>query len=535
MNELRTVLDQICAGKFQQDTQVLESFGAFGNTVLQMNEKIQANSEEEQKRIWSSKGLEDFARILRQHEGDSESLCQKFISSLVPFIGANQGGIFIQKSQVTCGTLELKAAYAWGRQKHIKKVYEIGEGLIGQVALEQDILVLTDVPENFITIGSGLGDAKPNYIIILPIMGNGSLQGVLELASFHCLQEFEVAFLKNLCESIGATLFTLKVNEQTRQLLERANESNMHLRAQEEELRQSTEELMSTQEEMLRKETELNSLFSSINYALLMCELNIEGKIIQANRKFSGFFKLSEDNINQVKLFQLVEVPERDEEDNRLLWESLLAGKAINLECRLISQENLWISASISPVLNKKGEVQKLMLLGSDISEKKKAELEFVAQAEAIMEQEKVMRSFTEELKTLQAELEDQIQEMSEEKAKNEAILEGCVDGVVSFNEQGKIEYFNRAAEDLWEITREEAMEKNIQDFIPVEILVVEGERLVYYVKSGARKILDARTEVPVRGKSGQEMEVLLTLTRAKVEGVYTFTAFAQKVAVELF
>lgn len=540
VNRLRLLTEQIGAGNFEQKINSFENSGAFGEILLKMREKLQANAEEEKKRAWSSKGMDDFSRVLRhQHDTDQENLCKKIISSLVPYIGANQGGIFLHEGEGEEAVLELKAAYAWGRQKYIKKTYNRGEGLIGQLVLDPEMILLTDVPEDFITIGSGLGHAKPACIVLLPLVANDSFQGVLELASFRCFQEHELNFLKNLCESIAAVVFRLRVNEHTRQLLEEANESNMHLRSQEEELRQSTEELISTQEEMLRKETELKSLFNSIDNALLLCELNAEGErqtvITNINRKLAGFFQISEEESFQMKLFELIEVPEWKERDYDQLWQDLLEGSSFTLECRKRNCEDQWLSASFSPVFNGQGAVKKIMMLASDISEKKKADLEFVTQAESIMKQEETLRSFTEELKKLQQELEEQIHEMSEEKAKNIAILDGCVDGVVSFNEDGRVEFFNASAEEIWKISASEVLGRKIHSLIPVEIQEKDKEMNIYYSKNGQKKELDMRTEVLVQEATGNEVEVLLTLTKVKVNGRYTFTAFAQKVAVELF
>jgi PAS domain S-box-containing protein len=540
VNELRLITEQIATGNFQQDTESLKNSGAFAEAIIQMREKLKASAEAEKKRSWSSRGMDDFSRLLRhQHDTDLECLCKKVISALVPFIGANQGGLFLHHEEEQEAALVLKAAFAWGRQKYIKKTYRRGEGLIGQLALDHEMVLLTDVPDNFISIGSGLGHAKPTCIILLPLVANDSFQGVLELASFRCFQQHEINFLQNLSESIAAVLFRLRINEHTEQLLEKANESNMHLRRQEEELRQNTEELISTQEEMLRKETELKSLFHSIDNALLMCELDPDGKeqgsIVNINRKFASFFLLREEECLQRRFFQLMEIPQWEELDYQQLWQELKAGNSSTHECRSRLAEDQWISASFSPVLTSQGTVKKIIMLASDISEKKQAELEFISQAEEIMQQEETLRNFTGELEKLQQELEEQIREMSEEKAKNMAILDGCVDGVVSFNERGQVEFFNASAEEIWKISAAEAKGKKIQSLIPVEIQQKDQELNIYYHKNGQRKELDMRTEVLVQEATGNEVEVLLTLTKVKVNGSYTFTAFAQKVAVELF
>lgn len=404
LQQLATLAEEIGDGNFNQNDEDFRKTGALGHSIGVMREKIRTSFQNEEKRRWAIEGITKFSTLIREHSNDLNLFCNSLISQLIKFMAANQGGLFLidnQDEQV----LVLQASYAWGRQKHYKKSYYAGEGLIGQVALEKEFILLKEIPEDFVTIGSGLGDAKPTCIIILPLIADDELYGVLEIATFKEFEQHHIDFLHEVCEITASAIATAKGSNVTKELLHKAEEANAQLKSQEEELRMNTEELMATQEAMVRKEAELEKL-----------------------------------------------------------------------------QEKL------------RGDLEKATI-----------------------------------------EMERQIKEIESEKIKNEAILEGCVDAVVSFNEEGKIEYFNKAAEDMWGISRKEAFQVKIQEFIPVEISVANGEMKVYYLKNGNREILNARTEVLVKERSGQEMEVLLTLTRVKVEGTYTFTAFAQKVAVELF
>ena len=152
--------------------------------------------------------------------------------------------------------LNLIASYAWGKKKFLQQNVLIGEGLVGQCAQEQDTLFFTDVPENFVKIRSGLGEANPRCILIVPLKFNEELLGVIELASFRILQPFEIDFVEQLAENIAATVSILKINQRTVLLLKNAQESNEYNREQEEKLRQQTEEILTTQEQM-EKESRL--------------------------------------------------------------------------------------------------------------------------------------------------------------------------------------------------------------------------------------------------------------------------------------
>lgn len=540
--------EQIGDGNFQQDEAYLQAAGIHGQAILHLRQKMQAYFQAEERRSWSSQGIEQFTKLLREQSKQVDSLCKSLVSEVVPYMNANQGAIFVAEqdaaSQET--VLQLKASYAWGRHKFINRTISIGEGLIGQAAQEGEMLMITDVPEEYITIGSGLGRAKPRCILILPLIANDVFEGVIELASFRMFEPHELEFLKKLAESIAATLANLKSATKTIDLLEKANAANVHLQAQEEELRQNTEELIATQEAMQKKELELTGLFTSLDYSFFTAEYDLDGLLLAANEKFKVLLGVQEKEGQPLYAFQLLQVPQWTEADYKAFLEKLVTGQPENLECRLSRHSKTWIAASFTPVLDTRGQVYKVMMLASDISEKKNAQLAFIAQAEEISTQEEKLRHYTKELEQLQAglnnrleeahkEMRQQIKEIALEKEKNVAILEGCVDGVVSFNEMGIVEFFNRAAEEIWERPRSAVQGSNIRNLMSIEIQHIKGEPQVFFSKNGSIKMLDIRTEVPLFGPNGEEIEALLTLTRVRVENTFMFTAFVQKVAVELF
>ena len=148
--------------------------------------------------------------------------------------------------------LKLVAAYAFDREKYLKKQINIGEGLAGTVALEKKTIFLKDIPDDYMSITSGMGGAKPRSLMIVPLIFNEEVTGVLELASFDEFQPHEIEFVENIAESTALTLNSVRLNVYTKVLLEESNERAEELAAQEEEMRQNLEELKATQEEMQR-------------------------------------------------------------------------------------------------------------------------------------------------------------------------------------------------------------------------------------------------------------------------------------------
>lgn len=250
-------------GKLESEFEKLGEKDVLGTSLLDMRTNLVKVAEEERKRSWSTEGLAKFGAILRQEE-DIVKLSQSIVSNLVKYVNANQAGIFVVYENDQEQYLELKAAYAYERQKFLDKTVKKGQGLVGQCWHEGEYIYMTDIPGEYINIGSGLGESKPKCILIVPLVYNDEILGIVELASFNEFSDFEIEFILKLGESIAATISTAKVSESTSKLLANTNEMTEQLQSQEEELRQQTEELMATQEESERKFLELEKQYSDL-------------------------------------------------------------------------------------------------------------------------------------------------------------------------------------------------------------------------------------------------------------------------------
>ncbi len=218
-------------------------------------QKLEVSQQEERQRNWAAEGFSQFSAILRQHD-DLGHLYDTLIASLVKYMKANQGALYVAEAEDKKVMLELKASYAYNRKKFRESSIEPGQGLVGQCYLERDIIYMTEVPQGYTFITSGLGDATPSSLLIVPLIANEKVEGVIEFASFKAFDKHEIAFVKKLGEDIAATLSVGRINALTRELLANAQEQAEEMRAQEEEMRQNMEELSATQEEMQRKEQE---------------------------------------------------------------------------------------------------------------------------------------------------------------------------------------------------------------------------------------------------------------------------------------
>jgi len=216
--------------------------------------EVQQAREDEEKRNWIANGLTQINLLMRT-ENNSEKLYDILISSIVRYLKANQGALYILEGEQDYQKyLNLVACYAFDKKKFIEKRIEIGQGLVGQCYLEKQKIILNKIPQNYILITSGLGEANPRCIAIVPFLMNGEVQGIIEIASFTQFAQYEIEFIEKISENIASVLRTNRVNDTTKLLLEESMQQTEEMKAQEEEMRQNMEELQATQEEIERKE-----------------------------------------------------------------------------------------------------------------------------------------------------------------------------------------------------------------------------------------------------------------------------------------
>ncbi|MCS6968648.1 MAG: GAF domain-containing protein [Cytophagales bacterium] len=222
--------------------------------LLQLKEKLARVTREEERRRWINEGLTQFSELLRNHQSNIKELATQALSFLVRYTSSLQGALFVEQKQDDVSVLEMVACYAYDRLKALQKHIHPGEGLVGQVYLEQKTLHINRLPEGYTAISAGLGMVKPNELIILPLKNNNLIEGVMELATLQSYDQANIFFLERVAEFLASTISMQKNAEQNRLLLEQLKKQQAEaLRAQEEELRQNTEELQAAHEALNRE------------------------------------------------------------------------------------------------------------------------------------------------------------------------------------------------------------------------------------------------------------------------------------------
>jgi CHASE3 domain sensor protein/putative methionine-R-sulfoxide reductase with GAF domain len=225
-------------------------------TLVHMRDQMKRIKDEDENRIWVTEGLTKFTEITRQHQDNVTALCEQAIRFITKYMKGQQGAVFLLQEQEEEQFLELVACYAFDKKKFVEKRVDIGEGLIGQAFLERSTVVLKDVPKGYTHITSGLGEATPNNVLIVPMMYNEKTEGVVEIAGFEEWKEHERHFMDKATEYMAAALSSVRSTYKMKLVLEQMQTQTEQLHAQEEEMRQNMEELAATNEEMKRKEAE---------------------------------------------------------------------------------------------------------------------------------------------------------------------------------------------------------------------------------------------------------------------------------------
>jgi signal transduction histidine kinase/DNA-binding response OmpR family regulator/HAMP domain-containing protein len=211
--------------------------------IRNLRETTRQNVEQD----WLKTNRERFTRML-QGQDDLTVVSSMILSELATLVSAQHGVFYTISSQSEDGkdaVLEMQAGYGYEERKRLSTSFRLGEGLVGQCAREKKRILLTDVPSDYVRINSGLGNAVPLNIIVLPVMFEGSLLAVVELASFSVFSVIHQAFLDSITESVGIVLNTIQAAGLTESLLRQSQSQAEELRYQQEELRSSNEDLAS--------------------------------------------------------------------------------------------------------------------------------------------------------------------------------------------------------------------------------------------------------------------------------------------------
>jgi signal transduction histidine kinase/CheY-like chemotaxis protein/HAMP domain-containing protein len=224
---------------------------ALKDNVNEMIRNLRETTQKTTEQDWLKTNLAKFTRML-QGQRDLVTVAQQILSELAPLVDASHGVFYIaERDRASSGeggedgevVLKLLASYAYAQRKNISNQFRLGESLVGQCAFEKTKILLSNVPPNYVQIASGLGEAPPMSLIVLPVLFEGKVNAVIELASFNKWSDIHQVFLDQLTESIGIVVNTIAAGMRTEALLKQSQSLTQELQLQQEELRTTNERL----------------------------------------------------------------------------------------------------------------------------------------------------------------------------------------------------------------------------------------------------------------------------------------------------
>jgi PAS domain S-box-containing protein len=264
-------------GKFDAEFKPASENDALGHALINMRDNLVENARQNDERNWIVRGIAEASEILRLHD-NLDALGDDIVQFIIKKIGAVQGAFYIVNDDNPKDKLiQIRASFAYGRKKYLNDQFRFAEGLVGQAAIEQDTVLRTEIPSDYVTITSGiLGDQKPVCILITPLIANEEVYGVVEFAGLQKFNPSQVKFIQELSQIIARTVFNIKVNDRTRRLLAESQAMSAELKEKQSVLNQNAEEMQATQEELKRSNIQLEEQIQEVGRTQKRMQLLLE-------------------------------------------------------------------------------------------------------------------------------------------------------------------------------------------------------------------------------------------------------------------
>lgn len=330
--------------------------------LIQMQSKIKDADDRQFKTNWVNEGIAQIAEITKNERQGLEELAQAMLGKLIHYVGANQGALYMLENS----TLKAIAHYGTNKSGMDKQAFELGQSLVGQCAADGTTHHLTNLPQHYVKISSGLGSATPRNVALIPLLLERKVYGVLEVASLEAIAPYKIAFLERAAESVALVIYNRNTAVVTDRLLEEAKQKTHSLQQQEEEMRQNMEELVAVQEQLRRRSEESEARIKLLNEADIgIVEFTPEGYILQVNQSFLNKTGYSEQAMlgREINHFLLTKINWVD------LCAQLRGGAALHLNIALNSETGSQNSmkATFNALVSEAGEIQRIVAILLDL------------------------------------------------------------------------------------------------------------------------------------------------------------------------
>lgn len=256
--EMSRVCEAIAHSDYSEKFNIRSSKDILGISIETMKNNLMKMNAENEKQNWLKNGQMKLAEII-QGESDIYKLCEKIISFSSEYIEAKVGVIYCIVGETEDFTAKMYGNYAFTRRKTAAREYKMGEGVVGQVMVEKKMISITSIPEDYITINSGLGESIPRFLVTIPCIYNNEIKAIIEFGSFEPFASLQLKFTESINETIAISVNSAFVNTKLSDTLKKSQQLTEELQMQQEELRQANEELEEQTEILKESEVKLQA------------------------------------------------------------------------------------------------------------------------------------------------------------------------------------------------------------------------------------------------------------------------------------
>ena len=322
--------EQIGRGNLKAKYELIGNSDVLGRSLIDMRNNLVESQQEEQVRLdesekisWMQNGITEVNDILRKKSEDLESLTSSLTKFLVNYTKSVQGGFYLIEEKDDEKFITLKSSYAFDRKKEIESKLEIGEGLIGRVIKEKKTVNITNLPEGYLFVRSGLGDKSPDNLVIIPLLFENIVLGAFELAGFRKYEEFDVEFLTQIAIRITSSVSVLLKNLETAKLLKESQ-----LQTATSEMRERQFMRQKKRSEKKQKNLEIKSAFLDISLKAIKTlgtyiELDENKNIIDVNNYFLQKLATTKDQVIGKKITEITKIEESQSHWTSKFWEDV--------------------------------------------------------------------------------------------------------------------------------------------------------------------------------------------------------------------
>ncbi|MBR4441334.1 MAG: PAS domain S-box protein [Bacteroidales bacterium] len=386
-----------------KDNKFQQSYNKMLETLRMIASSENERKENETRQNWIKQGIALINESMRIGTNKVDLLCDNILLTLIKYADAVLGGIYIHLTEEDGRYLQLVSAVALGKKKALKIKIQKGVGLVGTCALEKHTIYLNNLPDDYITVMSGLGKSKPKYLAIIPLLYDDELIAVAEIAFIHELKDYEKKFLETMADTVASALVTARINAKTEQLMQQFRTQADTLAKNEKLMSENIKELKAEQQKSLEREADMKGLIDAVNNTILTIEYTTEGVLLSANEKY---LKTMHYNLSEIQGSNVLDLVKTEREElEKVIKNVSTTGHYYEKEMKRFTKsgEVRWLWSTYTPYYNYEGKITKILYFAIDITENKKHQ---------------------EELENKIKELEKQLKAVNETKNNNQHITD---------------------------------------------------------------------------------------------------------------